>query len=204
MLALPCPRTSLAVKQREVFNACGEGSTHFGSYTGVQPLSLRRMAKVRSEDKQAILAKTGELASPPPRLGASLNGAVPIFWQERKPTAFWRQLLNDLDVRAVCDLTPGSGVLAHACLMEGWPYIGVTATAAHCSYMQNRLDRDAVGIISMSGSAMYDEDLAGLIKQHFADIVDEVHAADATGASDEEAEGEDDDDDDDEQEFVQQ
>ena len=177
-VVFPVNRASFPVKEREHFNACGEESTHFGTYTGVTPLSIRRMAKVRPEDKQAILASSSEQASPPERLIDNLNGACPIFWQERKPVPFWRQLLNDLDVRAVCDMTPGSGVLAQACLLEGWPYLGIAPTAAHCSYMQNRIDRDAIGIISTAASAMYDEDLAALIKEHFQDLVDEFNAAD--------------------------
>ena len=176
-IVFPCPRTSFVVKERETFNACGEASTHFGSYTGVHALSIRRLTKVRPEDKQSIMGKDEELGRPPERLADQLNGAVPIYWQERKPVAFWRQLLNDLDVRAVCDVTPGSGVLAHACLLEGWPYVGMVSTSAHSSYMQNRLDRDAVGIISTAESAMYDEDLASLIKDHFSDLVDEFNAA---------------------------
>ena len=68
--------------------------------------------------------------------------------------------------------------------------MGMTATAAHCSYMQNRLGRDVVGIISMTGSAMYDEDLAASIKEHFGDIVDEFNAADA---KDDESDGQEDD-----------
>ena len=125
-----------------------------------------------------------ELARPPERLADHLNGAAPIFWQERKPAALWRQLLSDLDVRAVCDVTPGSGVLAHACMLEGWSYLGLVPNAAHCSYLQNRLDRDAVGIISTAETAMYDEELANLIKEHFSDLVDEFNNAD--GEEDEE------------------
>ena len=195
MIALPCPRTQLTVKERAAYNACGEATTHYGTYTGVQAVTLRNMPKVSAQDKCAILGLPTGLASPPPRLVDSLNGAVPIFWQERKPHAFWRQLLIDLDIKAVCDLTPGSGILAKACMQEGCSYFGITRSAAHGSYMQNKLDRDALGIISMNGSALYEADMAEHIKEHFADIVDELHAADADDADTDDGQDQDDDDD---------
>ena len=58
----------------------------------------------------------------------------------------------------------------------------------HTSFIQNRLDRDALSIICASGSAMYNADLAASIKEHFADIVTED-----IGGDPEESEGDDDD-----------
>ena len=52
-------------------------------------------------------------------------------------TSFWRQFL--------------AGVFDGALELR---------TAAHASFVQNKLDRDAVGVISMDGSAMYEADLA--------------------------------------------
>ena len=148
-------------------------------------LALAGMVKVSPADKCAILNRTGELASPPEKLAGRLNGVLPLYWQERKPVAFWRQFLSDLDVRAVFDVTPGSGTLAKACLLENWAYCGVTRTVAHSSFMQNKLDRDAVGVISMDGCAMYEADLAQHIKEHFGEIVEELHYADVEDAGSE-------------------
>ena len=39
-VALPVARTSVAKEDREQFNACGETSTHYTSYSGVPPLTL--------------------------------------------------------------------------------------------------------------------------------------------------------------------
>ena len=190
MISLPCPRTSLTVKERAQFNACGEATTRWGTYTGVQPMSLRQMLKVSADDKTAILGiPPAELASPPARLEDALSGALPLFWRERKPHGFWRQLLLDLDIKAVCDMTPGSGTLAASCLQEGVAYFGITRSAAHGSYMQNKLDRDALAIITIQGSALYEADMAEHIKEHFADIVEEFSAADVDDAdTDEEQE----------------
>ena len=193
MIALPCPRTSLAVKERASYNACGEDTTHWGTYTGVQPMSLRQMPKVNPDDKSAILGIASDaLASPPSRLADACSGALPLFWQERKPQGFWRQLLLDLDIKAVCDMTPGSGTLAASCMQEGVAYFGITRTAAHSSYLQNKLDRDALAIISIQGSALYEADMAEHIKAHFADIVEEFNAADVDDADTEEEQLDDD------------
>ena len=164
-----------------VFAVCEE-STHSKTYTGVSGLALAGMVKVTPEDKVDILGKAGELASPPERFASRLNGVHPLFWQERKPVAFWRQLLTDLNVKAVCDITPGSGTLAQACLLEHWNYTGITRTGAHSSFMQNKLDRDAVGVISMDGSGMYESDLAHHLQTHFGDVVDELNAAEVDDA----------------------
>jgi len=170
--ALPCPRTNIPTKNRAVYNACGETSTHFGTYTRVPPLPGSAMARVSPEDKKGILGLPGVPASPPPQL-ADMNGSVPLFWQERKNVAFWRAFLCDNNVGAVVDMSGGSGVLAQACLLEGWPYLAITRTAMHAQFLQNRLDRDALSTISLSGSAMYSADMAASIKEHFADIVNE-------------------------------
>ena len=135
------------------------------------------MAKVAAADKKAILGLKDEPASPPDKF-ADINGALPIFWQERKAVSFWRALLGDLYVGAVVDVTPGSGVLAQACLLEGWPYLAIPKTAAHASFMHNKLDRDALNVISLSGSAMHQADMAEHIKEHFADVLDPAFGED--------------------------
>lgn len=67
LIAFPCARTNLSVKDREVFNACGEASTHRATYTSACGLPLKRMAKVSPADKQAILGTSSALAKPPDR-----------------------------------------------------------------------------------------------------------------------------------------
>ena len=85
---------------------------------------------------------------------------------------FTRTFLKDLRCGCVIDFTPGSGILGQACLLEGFPYLGFVRTTAHAAYLQNKLDRDALSIITVSGSALYQADLAAHIKEHFADVVD--------------------------------
>ena len=63
-------------------------------------------------------------------------------------------------------------------MLESKNYTGITRTSAHSSFMQNKLDRDAVGVISMDGSAMHETELAQHLQTHFADVVEELNAAD--------------------------
>ena len=150
-------------------------------YSGVHGLPLAGMAKVTPANKAAIL-KQPERGSPPEKMAVHLNGVLPLYWQERKPAGFGRQLLADLDVKAVFYLMPGSGTLAQACVLERWNCCGITRTGAHSPFMQNKLDRDAVGAISLDGSAMYEADLAQHLTAHFSDVVEELNAADVEDA----------------------
>ena len=126
------------------------------------------------------------LASPPSRLDDVLSGALPLFWQERKPQIFWRQILDDLEIKAVCDLTPGSGTLATACMQQGIAYFGVTRSKVHCTFLQNKLDRDALAIICIQGSALYEASMAEHVNEHFSDIVEEFNDADIDDAESDE------------------
>ena len=69
-------------------------------------------------------------------------------------------------------------MLAQACLLEGWPYLAIPKTAAHVLFMHNKLDRDALSVITLSGSAMYQADMAEHIKEHFADVLDPAFGED--------------------------
>ena len=135
--------------------------------------------------KRAIWSLPEGPASPPSKF-ADLNGAVPLLWQERKTVPFIRGFLKDIKVQCVIDITPGSGVVGQACLLEGFPYLGFARTGAHAAFLQNKLDRDALSIITISGSALYQADMAAHTQEHFADIVD------ASIGQDEEDEEEDD------------
>lgn len=181
LVALPCPKTQFRVKRRDAFKACGETSTHWTCYSDVPGLPLKQMAKVQVADKRAFFQAPGELAKAPDSLADCLNEAVPLFWQERKSPKFYLQFLRDLDVRCVVDCTPGSGVLAAVCLQEGWPYCGIVRNVPQATFLQNRMDRDALSIIAKAGSAMYEEDFAETVRKHFQDIVDQGTAAEEAG-----------------------
>ena len=74
------------------------------------------------------------------------------------------------------------------CLQEGWTYFAVCRKPAHSSFVQNRLDRDAAAHITREGSALYEADLAKHIQEHFSEVLDQFHAANAADDEDDEEE----------------
>ena len=108
---------------------------------------------------------------------------MPLFWQERKNTTFWGQMLADLSVKAVFDLSPGSGQLARACLDHGVLYSGVAKDLTHASILNKVLDRHTLKLVGQKGSACHDADLAALVKAHFNDVTEMLDQQDQVGDS---------------------
>ena len=168
-VSLPLSRTQLTGTTRGGFNKVGEESTHDSTYTGVTPLAWGACQKFQPEPKKAILGFDPPI--PNKKFFDSTMG-MPLFWQERKNTAFWSQMLTDLMVTAVFDATPGTGQLARACLQHGVQYTGVAKNKAHAQTLNKILDRHALSLVGQTGSACHDADLAALVKEHFADVTE--------------------------------
>ena len=177
-VSLPLPRTQLAVKSRDGFNRVGEESTHDSTYTGVTPLAWGAVQKFHAEPKKAILGFDAPI--PNNKLYDSTMG-MPLFWQERKNTKFWAQLLHDLNIRAVFDATAGTGQLARACLQHGILYTGVAKNQTHAQMLNKILDRHAVSLVGQTGAACHDADLAALAKEHFSDLTEILDQQDLVG-----------------------
>ena len=80
-------------------------------------------------------------------------------------------LLQELNIQAVLDVTPGSGACMEAALTLGLPYHGFCINKDHMAWLQSVADRAACGIISVSGSSLYAQDLATAVKQQFPDLL---------------------------------
>ena len=107
-----------------------------------------------------------------------------MVWQESKSVEFWLALIEDLDVGAIFDVSPGTGALAEAAMKHGIHYGGVCANAHHMAWLQNVLDRAALKQIMTQHVPLYDAHLAAQIKEHFMDTVsrhDMQGGADADG-----------------------
>ena len=104
--------------------------------------------------------------------------------QESKGNEFWEAVLQMLDVKNVCDLSPGSGTLASTCLRMQIPYLGILRSDAHHSYWGNVLDRQCLQYLSDSNSILYNESLSELIQEHFAETLTELNEPDVDDASD--------------------
>ena len=75
--------------------------------------------------------------------------------------------------------------MARACLDEGIEYIGVCRSQQHVSWMVNVLNRASVESTVRQGTALYEQDLATCLKDHFKELIDELHAQDAAVSDDE-------------------
>ncbi len=73
--------------------------------------------------------------------------------------------------KAVADLSPGSGILASACLELGIPYFGMCQNAMHMQWLSNVIDRYSLRLTVTSGSFLYREDLAMHISELFARLL---------------------------------
>ena len=86
----------------------------------------------------------------------------------------------DVDVKNVCDLSPGSGTLASTCLRMQIPYLGILR---RCPPQLNVLDRQCLQYLSDSNSILYNESLSELIQEHFAETLTELNEPDVDDAS---------------------
>ena len=175
---LPVNRTRVVTKPRTEFSAAGEDSTHHTTFTGVPLTEPSTLAQISYQDKKLIFPGCG-----PSETEAKPDGwrrdSIPLFWNESKGTEFWNMWLDSFDIKAVLDLSPGSGQLALAALGKGVQYLGVLTDARHLSWLTNIVDRESLRLIGQSNSAVYQEAMSEHIKEHFADVLDELNAAES-------------------------
>ena len=128
------------------------------------------------------------LPAPPAKLFNVAERGHPFSWKERKQIVWYARFLKDIAAGLVIDLTPGSGALARACLEAGIQYVGVCRKPEQASWLINVLNRAAVECTTRNGTALYEQDLASCLKDHFKELIEELHAQDAAISEDEDAE----------------
>ncbi|CAE8614260.1 unnamed protein product [Polarella glacialis] len=180
---LPCQKTKLKLVKRDTYNLMEEGSTYDSTFSGVPFRPTKELPLVELTDKACVLGGAAVPDTPEDWADRKSTTAVPLFWQESKPIAFWRTLLRVFKISKVFDTTPGSGALMEACLAEGCFYHGLCLTAAHMTWLANVADRAAAGLIGEDGSPLYSKDLALLLKSHYQTVLDALAAGDAEDAS---------------------
>jgi len=126
-----------------------------------------------------------------PKRWVSRSSGVTLFWLETKSLEFWTQLCEELSIKCIVDVSPGSGILAQCCMAKGIQYFGMCTSPHHLQWLSNVLDRAALKYIVESGAFLYQEDLATHIKELFADVLQPLEASEedeeAVQASDDEA-----------------
>ena len=133
-------------------------------------MSRNHLAFISEEDKSAI---TKGAAPPelPKKWSKHAFRGTPLFWQESKTVEIWARILTDAGVKCVVDITPGSGVLAEACMKIGVTYHGMLFDQTHYKWLSNVVDRVSLKYIVVNGNPLYHEDLATHLKTLFTDQI---------------------------------
>ena len=133
-LVTPCPRTALKAKIREEGdegNAAGELTTHSSTYTGVTPLPWLAQPLISTADKSDIF---GRACPQPPRKLFDTSSGEPLFWNDRKTAALWKQIISDVGAAAVYDLSPGCGWLASIASKQAFRTQAFATTRSRCHF----------------------------------------------------------------------
>ena len=165
-VALPGNRSRVEIKERD-----GGESSHFRSMSGVVIPPRMSLPRVSHEDKKKIFADTPDITSLPKKWRDQVPSGEPLNWQETKSRDFWLRVLQELSVKAVVDVSPGSGSLGVACMEAGVSYFGICQSNVHFTWLGNVLDRAALQYVSEAGTHLYQEDLAAHVKEIFSDML---------------------------------
>jgi hypothetical protein len=172
-ISLPVSRVALPTKERAGDVAKWAESTHASYFMGVPQAPWRSLPLMSVEDKAALTGKDEADLVPPTKIFDADQG-VPLYWQERKTVEFWRRLFRDLDAKLVVDLSPGSGSAGRAAMRSGISYVAACRDDTHANWLGNILDREACELIVKSESPLFEQDLAALIRMHFAEILTQL------------------------------
>ena len=171
MAILPTSRAHLTTKPRSDFSAAGGDSTFHGTFTNVPLPDPRRTPMISRKDMDffRICEATNTHQS------TGNTAACPRFGERSKSTEFWKHLLAAFDIMAVVDLTPRSRALAVEAMRGGAPYLGVCfQPPTHLTWLQNEIDREALALISGSGTPLCQQEFAEHIQGHYKDILEEL------------------------------
>ena len=193
-VAMPTSRAKISVKDRgqedASFNAAGEDSTHYTTYTGIPTMPRHRLALINDGEKVNIVGSTPDVDNVPEAWTKRGLQGVPLYWGETKSVEAWTRILKDTSAKAVVDLSAGSGTLACACMGVGALYVGFVYHKTHLTWLTNVVDRASLKYLVQSGTTLYQEDLATHVKQVFADLVEPDDPEQNSDDDEEEAEDE--------------
>ena len=153
-------RQALSLNQTEHLHAVTRGKLylperkglHFGgtnratALTEVSLPSFGDEAKCTIQEKKDIYTDRYRINTSGLRSGMArrLNNTVEPFTWWNKHLDFWCELLHRLWVTSVIDYTPGSGVLAEACLKMKVYYAGICMSKKHCMFLEQRMELTAL------------------------------------------------------------
>ncbi|CAJ1367828.1 unnamed protein product, partial [Effrenium voratum] len=157
VLRFPCARNKVKTSKKEAFTSCGEATNFQGTFSGVAYRPTSELPLVSGEEKKKILPAAPAVQAAPDSWRDVHGDDVPLFWQESKPIALFAAVLDELTIKAVVDVTAGTGALMEACLTRGVQYHGCCLNKDHMAWLQAIADRAACGLISVQGSSLYSD-----------------------------------------------
>ena len=172
---LPCLRQRVSVEERkDAYVPKGADSTHCSTFANVPLQCVVDLPRISAQEKATVfpVGSSGD----PLRAACPQKwdfGGVPMYWRECKPLEFWIALLKMFKAKVIVDFTPGSGALAAAAMSQGAKYTGLVEDNRHLAWLQNIVDTASLRYIAKKGEALYMEDLAELITQHYQDLLEE-------------------------------
>ena len=132
---------------------------------------------VENGETKAKLLGLGVDAAPSPKVKHfDTSIGVPIFWQERKTIACWKALLEDVQCRAIYDVTPGSGSCGRLALEMGYLYVALAKTQEHAAWLRAYLDRQTLRYMARPGCPMHNKDMLPAISTHFGALIQQLEA----------------------------
>ena len=171
---LPCKRQRMTVEDRkDKFLPKGADSTHCSTFANVPLPRVTELPRVSPLEKAIVFPE--QSSGEPLRAACPQKwdyGGVPMYWRESKTQQFWEAILKMFQAKVVVDFTPGSGALACAAMSHGAKYTGFVEESKHLAWLQNIVDAASLRYIAKVGEALYMEDVAELINQHYQDLVE--------------------------------
>ena len=174
-MILPTPRSTWTIEAVHEYTGSGEKDTHASTLSGVDPLTWWHMPLISHGDKKDVL---GHVVENPQTKFYDTTMGQPLFWQERKSMAYWKNALQRFKIKKVVNLSPGCAMLERVCVEQSIHCTSVCKNATHSSWLLNVLDRAVLAAMVTKGTAVYDGDMKASIERLFHDIIERVKAQD--------------------------
>ena len=122
---LPVSKSQFRKRARTVGTGSGEATTFSTSYTAIPTRPVSALPRLTLEERKSIVGQAfdGNMVAATSIAEVETNGHA-LFWQDIMTPRTLGEMLRDLNVGCLIDLSPGSGVGAFAACLIGIKYFG--------------------------------------------------------------------------------